>query len=173
MQVVEKFSTKVKSSVVKSYLLNYYRSQDYRTEAAEDKIIVIPYSVLTPFTSIKKASSIHRFEYDLTENGGVTEISFLYQIAFCRKVLSLVLPIAIFGVIYLSLKMMIGTGFVIGSVFFAVIITILALYSYLQTKNFVNHITEKNQKLLNEMELFALNHVGSGLMSESFTMSEN
>jgi len=173
MQVVEKFTTKVKASVVISFLRNYYRSQDYRTIVDDDKVVVVPYSTLSPFSSMNKSASIHSMEYLFAETAGETAITFIYKISFFRKVVGLILPIVIFGMIYLTIKMMIGSAFISGIALFGVFVLCLALYSYLQTKNFVNHIAAKNKKLLQEMEQFALNHVGSGLMTGSFEFTDN
>lgn len=168
MVIKESFTTKVNVELIRSYLANFYRSQDCRIRETESQLIVVPYSFSAPFTPWKQAVNRVNMTYSFSHHEHKTIIEFSYKIFFTGKIIAMSLPLMALLSLYLIIKMNLGSvhqfdGLLLGAFIFG-----LLAYSYTQTKNLTKHVVEKNKKLLKELEIFTDLHLHKGLLSESF-----
>jgi len=168
MVIKESFTTKVNVELIRSSLVNFYRSQDCRVLENESQIIVVPYSFLSPFTPWKQAVNRVNMTYSFSHQEHKTIIEFSYKIFSTGKTIVMALPLMTLISLYLVIKMNFGSVHQLDGLLLGAFIIGLFAYSYTQTKNLIKHVVEKNKKLFKELEIFTDLHLHKGLLSESF-----
>lgn len=164
----ESFVTKVNIDAVRSYLAHFYRSQDYRIEESQIKLVVVPYSFSAPFTPWKTAVNRVNMTYNFSQEEHKTIIDFSYKISFGGKIIAMALPLMALLAFYLIIKINLGAVHTLDGLLLGAFLIGLLAYSYTQAKNLTKHVVDKNKKLLKELEVFTDLHLHKGLLSESF-----